>query len=217
MTLGPIARAAAIALAALAVLMCVMSARALFEARAESARATAALAQGDVELAIVRLRSGARWVAPFNVYADEALDRLALLAAAEESAGRTARALMGYRAIHASIHASRSFYTPHEELLVRADERIAALMAEEPPAKIEQGRSLEQRKADYLALLQPSGPHPLGVLLAFAGFVGWVGSAIVFLLWGVDQEGRVLRPLGRRSVLCLLVGWIAFAVGLRIA
>jgi hypothetical protein len=90
-------------------------------------------------------------------------------------------------------------------------------MAELPPPKMEAGRSFEQRKADYLALLVGTGPSPLGVLLACLGFVAWVGSAVVFLLWGVDSEGRVLRPLGRRSVFCLLVGWIAFAVGLRIA
>lgn len=217
MILGPIARALTIASAGLGVLLVVMSARAIFEARAESARASLALEAGDIELAIVRLRSSARWAAPFNVYASEALARLERLAKAEEAALRHDRALMGYRAIHAAIHASRSFYMPHEALLERTDERIAALMAELPPAPIEQGRSVAQRRAEYLALLAPTGPRPAGVLLAFAGFLTWVGSAVVFLLWGVDAEGRVLRGLGRRSALCLLLGWVAFAVGLRIA
>lgn len=217
MMLGPIARAVAIAFAGLGVLFVVMSARSIFEARAESARATLALEQGDVELAIVHLRSSARWTAPFNVYASEALERLEQLALRDEANAQYARALTGFRAIHAAILATRSFYTPHAELLQRSDEHIAALMAREPAPPIERGRSPEQRKADYLALLAPSGPRPFGVLLAFAGFVTWVGSAVFFLLWGVDAEGRVLRRLGRRSVLCLLLGWIAFAVGLRIA
>jgi len=217
MMLGPIARSVAMAFVALAVLFAVMSVRALFEARAESAEASVALQAGDVELAIVHLRSAARWVAPFNGYASDALMRLEALAKADEAAGLHVRALQGYRAIHAAIHAGRSFYVPHDALLQRADVRIAALMAAEPPAKIEQGRSSEQRRADYLALLAPSGPRPFGVLLAFAGFAAWVGSAALFLLWGVDAEGRVLKHVGRRSVLFLLLGWIAFAVGLRIA
>jgi hypothetical protein len=217
MMLGPVARAVAIALASLAVLLCVMSARAVLEARAESARADTALTNGDVELAIVRLRSAARWSAPFNAYASSALTRLERLARADEAAGEKGRALSAYRAIHAAIHATRSFYTPQRALLARADERIAALMAEAPAPAIERGRSFDERKADYLALLAGSGPSAFGVLLAFLGFATWVGSAIVFLLWGVDAEGRVLRPLGRRSVFCLLLGWIAFAVGLRIA
>lgn len=217
MMLGPIARAVAIASATLGVLLCVMSVRAVFEARAESTRARSALAEGDVELAIVRLRSAARWWAPFNVYAEDALASLEQLAQREEGAGNGAHALMAYRAIHASIHAARSFYMPNRELLARSDERIAALMAAERAPKIDADRSFEQRKADYLALLDPAGPRPWAVLLAFAGMLTWVGSAVVFLLWGVDAEGRVLRPLGRRTVFFLLLGWIAFAVGLRVA
>lgn len=217
MTLGPVARALAIAGASLCVLMLVMSARAVLEARAEGDKASQAIAAGDLELAIVRLRSSARWDAPFNVYAARSLTRLERLAEQAEQRGEYARALSAYRSVHAAIQATRSLYTPHQDQLTRADLRIAALMAREPAAKIEQGRSEQERAADYLALLASDDPQPLGVLLAFAGFVTWVGSAIVFLSWGVDQEGRILRRVAKRSVICLLAGWIAFAVGLRIA
>jgi hypothetical protein len=44
-----------------------------------------------------------------------------------------------------------------------------------------------------------------------------VGAAIGFLSWGVDHEGRIQRFAAKRSMLFLLAGWIAFAVGLRIA
>lgn len=217
MMLGPIARAIAIASGGLAVLFAVMSGRALFEARAEAARASSSLAAGDVDLAIVRLRSSARWAAPFNVYAEESLVRLEAIAQAARQRGDAGRELAALRAVHAAIHATRSFYLPHEDRLARADERIAALMAEQPVPPIDRAKSQEQRKADYLRLLAPGGPRPFGVLLALVGFATWVGSAVVFLLWGVDAEGRVLRPLGRRSAFFLLFGWIAFAVGLRLA
>ena len=217
MRLGPVARPLVVTLLALVVLTLVMCARAVLEARAESARADVALAAGDVDQGLVCLRNAARWYAPFNVYASHALTRLSGLAEVAEGRGEHARALTAYRAVHAAIHATRSFYTPHEALLVKADERIAALMAAEPPAAIEGQRSPEQRKADYLALLRPAQPRLFGVLLAILGLVTWVGSALAFLTWGVDGEGRALRRIGRRSIGLLLVGWIMFAVGLRIA
>jgi hypothetical protein len=217
MMLGPVKRALVVALASLAVLLSVMTLRALLEARAEAAQASAALHTGDLDGAIVHLRGSARWDAPFNGYAAGARERLIQLAEACEARGDHVRALAAWRSLHAAIMATRSFYTPHQEQLARADERIAGLMAREPPPAIEAQRSEADRKADYLELLQPHDPNPFGVLLACLGFVTWVGSAVVFLSWGVDREGRILRAIARRSVLFLLLGWIAFAVGLRIA
>lgn len=210
-------RTVAIILLSFVVLLLVMSARALLESRAESAHASVALGAGDLDLAIVRLRASARWYTPFNGYARGSLQRLELLAQQAEARGEHARALSAYRSVHAAIQATRSFYTPHTDILRRADQKIAALMASEPPARIEKQRSQAERQADYLALLTPHDPDPVGVLLAFVGFVTWVGAAIGFLSWGVDHEGRILRFAAKRSMLFLLAGWIAFAVGLRIA
>ncbi len=217
MTLGPILRALCAAGAGLAVLLTVMSARAVFEARAALAEASAALAAQDVDLAVVRLRCAARWYAPFNLYATRALERLEELGARADALDDRERALSTYRSIHAAIQSTRSLYTPHGAILARADARIATLMAEEAPAPIDAQLTVAQRKALYLSLLQPKDPSLFGVLLALGGFVTWVGSAVVFLSWGVDAEGRVLRGTARRTVLFLLLGWIAFALGLRIA
>jgi hypothetical protein len=216
MMLGPVKRAIVVALASFGVLLLVMTARALLESRAEAALATLAIERGDLDDAIVHLRGSARWDAPFNGYAEGSRARLEQLAEASERT-QPARALSAYRSLHAAIQATRSFYTPHADQLARADQKIATLMAREPPAPIDATRSEADRKADYLALLQPHDPNPLGVLLAFAGFATWVGSAVVFLSWGVDREGRILRAVAKRSVLFLLLGWLAFAVGLRIA
>ncbi len=217
MMLGPVKRALAIALASLGVLLSVMTLRAFLEARAEMAEAALVLGRGDVEQAIVHLRGSARWDAPFNGYAGAARAQLIQLAELCEARGDAAHALSAWRSLHAAIMATRSFYTPHPEQLARADERIAALMAKQPPPAIDAQRTEPERKAEYLALLQPRDPNPLGVLLACLGFATWVGAAVVFLQWGVDREGRILRSIARPSALCLLAGWIVFAVGLRIA
>lgn len=217
MMLGPVKRAIVIALASFAVLLSVMTLRAFLEARAEVASAQLAVHAGDLEGAIIHLRGSARWDAPLNGYAAQARRQLRQLAEQCEARGDATHALSAWRSLHAAIMATRSFYTPHRDELARADQHIASLMASEPPAAIEGQRSPAEREADYLALLQPNDPNPFGVLLACLGFATWVGAAVVFLSWGVDREGRILRTVARPSALCLLLGWIAFAVGLRIA
>ena len=171
MKLGPVARPLALAALVLGVLFAVMTARSVLEARAEAARADAALGAGDLDEAIVCLRASARWYAPLNFYASGSLTRLARIGEVAEARGEHARALAAYRAVHAAIHATRSFYMPNEAQLAEADAHIAALMAREPPAPVEAGRSSDQRRADYLDLLRPKQPRLFGVLLALAGLV----------------------------------------------
>jgi hypothetical protein len=90
-------------------------------------------------------------------------------------------------------------------------------MAKEAPPEIDAGKSEAERRALYLSLLQGSAPNSFWVVFALLGCVTWVVSASVFLLRGVDHRGRVVRRIARRSGLMLLLGWIAFALGLRLA
>ena len=140
MTLSPIARAVAIALLSACVLCAVMWARALLEAHAEQGRAQAALVRRDEAQAIMFYRRAARWNAPGNVYASDALAALAKLAASLEARGELEQALAAQRAIHAAIHASSGFVTLERDRLLQADQRIATLIAQKPPPEIDAGR-----------------------------------------------------------------------------
>jgi hypothetical protein len=217
MKFGPITRGLVIFGLCLCVLLLVTSARALIEARAEQARAEQAFARADLDLAITYLRRAARWNAPFNVYAQDAFERLEKLAADLERQGDRARALTAYRAVHASIHASRGLWASEEARLQRADRHIARLMASEPPAGVDASLTAEQRQELYLSQLAGRRPSAFWVVFALSGFATWVTAAAVFLLRGVDRQGRVVRRIARRSGLVLLLGWLAFALGLRLA
>ncbi|MFT3923156.1 MAG: hypothetical protein QM778_11545 [Myxococcales bacterium] len=214
---SPYARTLAIALLCACVLCLVMAARAMLEARSEGLAARRALARGDYPAAVAGFRRSARWNAPGNVFARDSLGSLEQLGEALEARGDLPDALSAQRAIHAAIHASQGFVTLEPERLRRADERIAALMVREPPAEIDAGRPEAERRALYLSLLKGRSPNSFWVVFAFAGCVTWVVAAAVFLLRGVDERGRVMRRIARRSGLMLLLGWIAFALGLRLA
>ncbi|HEX6242038.1 MAG TPA: hypothetical protein VFZ61_14110 [Polyangiales bacterium] len=205
-----------VALALLA-LLSLMSARALLEARAQLGRAESALAAGDAAGALTHLRLAARWDAPGNVYAQRALTNLEQLGRAADQRGDPALALRAYRAIHAALHASRGVHIRHPELLERADARIAELMAREPAPARDAGLSAAERAARYRELLRLKAPRTLGVLLACGGFFTWILAFAALVLRGLDDEGRVVKAVARPSFLCLVFGWVAFAVGLHLA
>lgn len=202
---------------ALVALLSLMSLRAVLEARSELTRAESALARSDLRGATQHLRLSARWDSPGNVYAQRALANLEQVASAASLRGDEALALSAYRALHASLHASRGVGIRHPELLARADAQIARLMARQPAAQKDAGLSPEARERRYRELLALKTPRVLGVLLACGGFFCWTLAFAALVLRGLDEEGRIVKAVARPSFLCLVFGWMAFAVGLHIA
>jgi hypothetical protein len=217
MRLARLGRPLAFIALSLTALVSLMAVRCLLESRAHVARAERALARRDLAQAVSEYRLAARWSAPANAYARSALDQLERIGKAAEQRGDGALALSAYRSIHAALHAARGTHVSDPERLTRSDARIAAWMAREPPTALDAGRPLEQREQRYRELLRPSRPSTLGVLLACAGFFTWVSAFAVLVLRGLDREGRIVLQIARPSFLCLVFGWVAFAVGLRIA
>jgi hypothetical protein len=217
MRLSALPRALAFAALSLVALLALMAARCVLESQQHVARAERALQGRDLVLAVSEYRLAARWGAPGNAYARSALDQLERIGRAAELRGDAPLALSAYRSIHAALHASRGVRVSQPELLARSDARIAALMARERVAGPGAGPPSQPHEARYRELLQAHGPNTLGVLLACGGFFTWVGAFAVLVLRGLDREGRIVRQIARRSFLCLVFGWVAFAVGLRIA
>jgi hypothetical protein len=169
------------------VLCAVVSLRAVLSAHGELRRAEVALAHAELDRGIHHLRLAGRWDAPFNPYAASALAQLSSIAERAEGAGEAERALYAYRSLHAALAASHSPF--------RHPARVAAYR---------EGLSLHR-------------PHTGFVLLAFAGLIAWIFGFASLLLFGLDREGRVVRRIARPSFLFFAFGWVAFAVGLRLA
>lgn len=214
---SPLVRIVALVLLGALALLGVMTTRCLLEARAELAYAEAALSQHDQQSAVVHFHAAARWYAPFNVYAKDALRQLEQLAKAAELRADLPLALRAYRGVHGALHATRGVDVSDPAQLERVDARIAALMAQERPAEIDADKPREQRERELREQLHVRGPRTLGVLLSCGGFFTWVIAFGVLILRGLDREGRIVRHVARPSFLCAVFGWVAFAVGLQIA
>lgn len=214
---SPLMRTVLLVLLGALALYGVMTTRCLLEARAELSQAEVALGQRDLPSAVFHFHAAARWYAPFNVYAQDALRQLEQLAKAAELRADLPLALRAYRAVHGALHATRGVAVSDPAQLERVDARIAALMAQERPAEIDADKPREQRERELRELLQVKGPRTLGVLLSCGGFFTWVIAFGVLILRGLDREGRVVRSVARPSFLCVVFGWVAFAIGLQIA
>ncbi|MFM2417225.1 MAG: hypothetical protein RL385_1948 [Pseudomonadota bacterium] len=198
------------------VVFAVASMRAVLSARAEVLAADQAFARGDVQDGLRHLRLGGRWDAPFNAYAQSALLRMNALGQAAEAAADLPYALAAYRSLHVALAASRSPFRTPVVALSAVDQRLAELMARD----VEHGAvhaADPARVEAYLAGLQIHRPRTGFVLLAFAGLLSWVFGFAALVLLGIDSEGRVVRAIARPSFLCFAFGWVAFAVGLRLA
>jgi hypothetical protein len=147
---------------------------------------------------IVHLGRAARLYAPGNPYSRRALDALA-------DAGR-AGSLEAWQEVRSSILATRSFYTPHPELLAEANDAIAQMMAQKD------GKMSRAWHAARLA--QDEAPSVGWSLVAIFGLFSWIGAAVAFILWAIDADDRLRPRLALLLSLSLLVGLALFFVGL---
>lgn len=178
--------------------------RVVLSGREALAAAEQALAEEKTELAVVHLRHAARWYLPGAPWVARAHTHLKTLAAAQQRDGKLHAALFSLRNLRSAVLATRSFYTPHADLLRETNAQIAALMATQPPAAMDATKSVPELEATYLAELKAQRrARPWAALLASLGFLGcvvalWLGAA----------------GLRRRHVLAFVAASLAFVLGL---
>ncbi|MCS6799811.1 MAG: hypothetical protein NZ898_15060 [Myxococcota bacterium] len=196
-----------------------LAVRAWVAGRQELADGRQAERRGDLDAAVAHYRRAVRWYLPAAPHVVEGIEALARLARQAERANDTERALLAWRSLRGAILSTRSLYTPHEAWVDLADERIAALMASQPPPPIDAGRSADERHTEYLAQLRAARerPTPGWALLAVGGFALFVGAVATLLVRGLDAEDRFVRPVAARCALAALAGLFAFLLGLWLA
>ena len=190
-----------------------VTARVVWSSRHQLLRAREELEQGRLDRAIVSFRRAAHWYAPGNPYCRAAIEHLWSLGQTAEKQGNERRALLAYRAIRSSILAARSFYTPYQDWLKRANERIAVLMARQKlkaraaaqaggPTKDETGKTAKGETLDpkeydaaiqqYRRLLERNSlPSVFWSLVALLGLAIWIASGFAFAFRAIDRDDHL--------------------------
>ncbi len=183
--------------------------RVLWGGHAECARAGAELEAGRPFQAALHYERAIRWYLPGSPYVGRAADALQDLAEVAEAADDPELALFAWRGLRSAAYATRSFYQPLPRRIVRAEERITALM-EADPAGAWPDRALpsEARRAIIADNLQQhTDPDTLWVVVLELGFVGWMVAGGV-LAWRVGRAER------RRRTTWILIATTATGYGL---
>ncbi len=158
--------------------------------------------------AIPHFERAIHWYLPGLDVTDKAAQGLWDTAQTFETTGELQKALDSYRLLRGAFYSTRSVFTPGKEWIARCNEKIAALMAQGPPtSESEKGLSFEQRKENYLKLLEAEkSPRPGWAVLTEVGFFGWVLCAVFFIVLAVSKTGTV-KP---RPAWTLTGGFVAF-------
>lgn len=198
-----------------AAIVAAFAVRVVSSAADELSQGQRSAARGDWNAAVAHYRRAARWYAPASPYHVRALAALATIGAESEQRGDTELALSAQRAVRAAILSTRSFYTPEPRRLAAANARIAAMMASLPAPPIDAGKSRETLRREHLALLEAdNAPSVAWTLVLLAGFVAWVGGAFAFTLRAIDEHDRWVAAEAKRWGSVIVVGLVAFVVGL---
>ena len=188
-----------------------MAMRVLWDGRQALLAGDAALAANDVKTAITAWRRAARWYDPGAPHVGAAYQRLEELAVAAEGHGDDAVALDAWRAIRSSALSTRSVYAPFERERLAADARIAALMAKA------EGGGEAKRAWHAAARARDEAPRIGWTLVALAGFAGWVGGGFWLATRGWTREDTLVKRTAARSALAIVLGLVAWMLGLALA
>ncbi len=164
-----------------------------FSSRQQFQQAEAAFNNKDYSLAVRHYERAILWYLPIGGSVQDAAKKLWHIAETLEPTDKKG-ALEAYRALRSGFYATRSFYTPGEDWIDRANVKIAHLMAEETLySEEDRNKSLAQKTEEALAILnKPMKPDTFWSIALGIGFIGWVSGVSLFIWFAFKKEGTQL-------------------------
>jgi hypothetical protein len=209
-------RQLAIVLAGLTLVLATIATRLLLDGRAALRAGAAAEQRGETAMAIRHYLDAGRLYLPGSPYTRGALDRLDSIAVAAVTREDYATARAAFEAERAAILGTRSFYIPHGSRLPALERRLARLLAASE-APVAAGDFAERAAWHAERLAERPGPRLSFLLLALAGLVTWVASAVLFFIRGLDSRLGLKRVPALLAASGFVVGLSLFLVCLRLA
>jgi hypothetical protein len=193
------------------VALAIVVSRATLTAHAELKAGEAALARGDVTLAVDAFERAGRMRVPGARTHLDALDRLEAIGAPAAAAGDLATARAAYEAARRAILGTRSLGTPQAERLQRVDARLAELLARADQSS----GTPEARRAWHAArLARTEAPRAGFTVMLLIGFALWVGGGAALALGGLGPDDRLRRWQALLAAAAIAGGLVLWLVGL---
>lgn len=164
-------------------------ARAFYGARKAHHRGEFHLKGGRYLKATTYFDRSIRWYTPLNPYVYRSADRLWQIAIQAEDRGDAQLALIAVRTIRRGFYAASSFYTPGKAWISKCDAKISQLSGWD--RKTNEGPRSVTGWTEGPPLTQDMRrPSVLWSFILEIGFLGWIGSAIGFIMSAFKSEGK---------------------------
>lgn len=197
------------------IVLVIIWARAFYGSMNSFEQAEALLSKGEYVRAISYYDRSLHWYAPFNPFVDKSAEMLWKISEQAQKDGDIRLAMIAVKTLRRGFVAARSFYVPGKVWVERCDDRVQALLMLQQHGD---GDAPGKEMADSSVLESPEakGPDVLWSLVLLAGFLGWIGSAMAFIISGRGGPQQVKWPEFARlkwMVLCVLF-WFVWIVGM---
>ena len=149
--------------------------RCYIESYVALAHARAALAQSEYRQASIFYVKAARWRAPGNIFAQQAITELKELISSEAKEDK----IFALSELRRALFASRSFYFPSSQQAFDIQEIDQQL------------KTLGARVDNPVVVVEPLDVSYSGQLLAQLGFWGWIACLLMLIWHGFDAQGTL--------------------------
>jgi len=145
------------------------------------------------------------WYAPFNPYAERSAKRLWEIGEKAEKEGDRRMARIAFESIRNACYGTSHIFTPGEEWIDKAESRIRTLEGKKAREGDGQAEPGHPKKSPH--------PHVGWSVSVVVGFLGWVGSALGFIVSVFRKSGEAEKTFSKGVAwLCLILAFAALWV-----
>lgn len=195
------------------------TARVVWAGEKEIVKSTEALRTGDADRAITHARGAAYWYVPGAPHVRVAYGRLMTIAKEAERRRLWDTALFAYRAVQSASTSTRWIGAPHAEDAAEAARAIARIEASvgmrAPTPGTESREVLEQQLLASFA--EDLGPSRFYRVVLVASFLAMLGGLGAFLLFGLEESGRVRLARATPALVAAALGLAGYCAALLLA
>lgn len=189
------------------VILLLVWARAFYGSLKDFGKGEELLQKNQLIRAVTYFDRSIHWYTPLNPYVEKSAQRLWEIGQKAEQQGDSRVALIAYRTLKSGFYGARHFTTPGQEWIEKCEARIHHLTLTEGKAETkDDGRTQERQQQTP----RDSAPDVFWSVVLEAGFLGWIGSMIVFIFtWRHAAEDRRKNRLRGYQWVGLAVGFFA--------
>lgn len=157
------------------------------------------LKENQTVRAITYFDRSLHWYAPLNPYVERSAKRLWEIGEKAEKEGDIRVARIAFESIRNAGHGTSHIFNPGGEWIGKAEAKIRRLESEKAHGGYGQGEVGDPKKSPH--------PHPGWSVTVVLGFLGWVGSALGFIVSVLRKTQGAAYTFGKG------LAWVSVMVG----